>query len=470
MARTTGTFIVFLPNLPLPNKKTSIMSSEILDILEHEHDRDKTEAGNYFVANYPPFSFWSSEGVTRVNELLQEAPAAGVALGVYFHIPFCRKRCHFCYFRVYTDKNAEDIKGYIDAGIKELEIYAASPLVRGRKPKFVYFGGGTPSFLSVSQLKGLTDRMKALLAWDEAEEVTFECEPGTLNEAKLAALREIGVTRLSLGVENFDSHILEINGRAHRTVEIYRAYEYARLIGFPQINIDLIAGMVEETDENWRENVRKTIEILPDSVTIYQMEVPYNTGIYKEMKAEGKLVAPVADWHTKRAWVDYAFKELEKAGYTVTSGYTAVRDPSKTKFVYRDQLWTGADLVGLGVASFSHVAGTHFQNLTEFTQYIDAIGRGELPVSRAMATTEEERMIRELILQLKLGRVSLRYFAEKFGVDIGERFSREWADLKAKNLLVADKDWLVLSRDALLKVDTLLHAFFLPQHKGIRYT
>ena len=112
------------------------------------------------------------------------------------------------------------------------------------------------------------------------------------------------MTRLSLGVENFDKHILEINGRAHRTDEIYRAYDYARSIGFPQINIDLIAGMVEETDENWRENVRKTIELLPDSVTIYQMEVPYNTGIYKEMKAEGKLTAPVANWHTKRGWVD----------------------------------------------------------------------------------------------------------------------------------------------------------------------
>ncbi len=115
------------------------------------------------------------------------------------------------------------------------------------------------------------------------------------------------MTRLSLGVENFDNHILEINGRAHRTDEIYRAYNYARSIGFPQINIDLIAGMVEETDENWRENIRKTIELLPDSVTIYQMEVPYNTGIYKEMKAEGKLTAPVANWHTKRGWVDDAF-------------------------------------------------------------------------------------------------------------------------------------------------------------------
>jgi len=446
------------------------MSSEIIEILDHEKAHDDTEVGNYFVANYPPFSYWDAETTKTVPALLDQPQKPGVPLGVYFHVPFCRKRCHFCYFRVYTDKNADDVKGYLDAGIRELEIYAKTPLIHGRKPKFVYFGGGTPSYLSVSQLQSLTDRMKALLPWDEVEEVTFEAEPGTLTEQKLSALREIGVTRLSLGVENFDAHILEINGRAHRTNEIYRAYNFARSVGFPQINIDLISGMVEETDENWRENVRKTIELSPDSVTIYQMEVPYNTGIYREMKAEGKLVAPVANWHTKRGWVDYAFAEMEKAGYTVTSGYTAVRDPSKTKFVYRDELWQGADLVALGVASFSHVAGTHFQNITEFSQYLEALEKGDLPISRAMTTTVEERMIREFILQMKLGRVNRRYFVEKFGVDVADRFHEQFQDLQAKNLLSLQQDWLVLTREALLRVDTLLHAFFLPQHRGARYT
>src|SRR5678810_772058 len=121
--------------------------------------------------------------------------------------------------------------------------------------------------------------MKALLPWEHAREITFECESGTLTEPKLKAIREMGVTRLSLGVENFNDHILEINGRAHHSKEIARAYAYARSIDFPQINIDLIAGMVEETEENWKENIRKTIELQPDSVTIYQMEIPYNTTI-----------------------------------------------------------------------------------------------------------------------------------------------------------------------------------------------
>ena len=203
-----------------------------------------TTAGNYFVSNYPPFSFWRPDAVDDFFAALQRPPQPETPLGIYLHIPFCRKRCHFCYFRVYTDKDSAAIKGYIDAALKELAVYARQPMVGRRRPSFVYFGGGTPSYLSANQLKQLTDGMKALLPWDEVEEVTFECEPCTLTDHKLKAIRELGVTRLSLGVENFADHMLEINGRAHRSKEIWRAYRYARELDFPQINIDLIAGMV----------------------------------------------------------------------------------------------------------------------------------------------------------------------------------------------------------------------------------
>ena len=100
-------------------------------------------------------------------------------------------------------------------------------------------------------------RLTAVTPWTSAEEITFECEPGTLTESKLAAIRDLGVTRLSLGIENFDDHILELNGRAHRSAEIFRAYQFAQSLGFPQINIDLIAGMLGETEENWQRCVRE---------------------------------------------------------------------------------------------------------------------------------------------------------------------------------------------------------------------
>jgi len=429
----------------------------------------QTTVGNYFVSNYPPFSFWKPECVSELAAALERPPAPETPLGVYLHIPFCRKRCHFCYFKVYTDKDSAAIRGYIDAALRELAIYAAKPIIGGRKANFVYFGGGTPSYLSVDQLRHLTDGMKNLISWDGAEEVTFECEPGTLTGPKLKAIRDMGVTRLSLGVENFDDHILEINGRAHHSKEIARAYGFARELEFPQINIDLIAGMVEETEANWRQCVAKTIEMSPDSVTIYQMEVPYNTTIYKEMKTAGKLVAPVADWETKRGWVAWAFAELEKAGYTVASAYTAVKNKEKTRFVYRDRLWAGADLIGLGVASFGHLQGTHCQNLHDFEPYLNAVRAGQLPVYRALTPNADERLIREFILQLKLGRTQCDYFQKKFGVDVRQRFAQPLRALHDWGFGGVDGGAVRLNREGLLQVDRLLHEFFLPEHRNARY-
>lgn len=430
---------------------------------------EETTAGSYFVSNYPPYSFWSPDQVGEARATFERSPAPGTPLGIYLHIPFCRKRCHFCYFKVYTDKNAAEVENYLDAAVEELALYSEKPVLGGRKPKFIYFGGGTPSYISSRQLSSLVERMKRLLPWDEAEEVTFECEPGTLTEGKLRVIKDLGVTRLSLGVENFDDDILKVNGRAHTSKEIEPAYRFARSLGFPQINIDLIAGMVGETTENWRECVRKTIALDPDSVTIYQMEIPYNTTIFKEMKVQGQTVAPVATWKTKRDWVKYAFEELEDAGYTVGSAYTAVKDPSRTRFVYRDLLWAGADMLGLGVAAFSHVQGMHYQNEHEFGPYCAKLQQGTLPIYRALMLTREERMIRELILQMKLGHVRERSFRDKFGVDIRERFADTVDSLREQGFLAPAQDGLRLNRDGLLQVDKLLHEFFLPQHRNARY-
>ena len=159
---------------------------------------------------------------------------------------------------------------------------------------------------------------------------------------------------------------------------------------------------------------------------------------------------------------------LEANGYTISSGYTAVKNPERTKFIYRDSLWGGADLVGLGVASFSHVQGVHYQNLTEIDDYVAAIDSDQMPVKRAFRTNEEERMIREFILQMKLGRVQADYFRKKFGVSILERFALPLSELSEEGLLELANDSIVLNRDGLLCVDNLLHDFFLEHHRTDR--
>ncbi len=435
--------------------------------LPTSHD-DATKAGGYFVSNYPPFHYWGPEHVRDAYAAFDEGPKEGVPLGLYVHIPFCRKRCHFCYYKVYTDKNAAAIQEYLDALIEELRIYSEGAFVGDRKLQTIYFGGGTPSYLSAKQLTYLTEGLKRVLPWDDVEEVTFECEPGTLNEKKVAAIRDMGVTRLSFGIENFSDHVLEANGRAHLSKQVYAAYEWARNVGFPQINVDLIAGMLEETEENWLENVEKTIELDPDCVTIYQMEVPFNTTIYKRMKEAGELTAPVADWDTKRRWVKYAFAELEARGYEVNSVTTVVKDVENTQFLYRDSQWRGSDLIGIGVASFGHINHAHYQNVKDIGPYVETVNEDRLPIHRALRINDEEALVREFVLQLKLGRVERKCFTEKFGVDVADRFGDVLGMYEREGFLTVDSDAIELDRDALLQVDRMLHEFFLPEHRGER--
>ncbi len=429
-----------------------------------------TEVGSVFVANYPPFSAWNPESLPALYAALDSPPLPGATLGLYLHIPFCRKRCKFCYFRVYTDKDSGQIGAYLDALATEVELYAERAAIAGRPLKFVYFGGGTPSYISVRQLSGLVERLQAALPWTGAEEITFECEPGTLTRSKLEAIRGMGVTRLSLGIENFDDDVLRENGRAHVSTEIYRVLPWIAEMGFDQLNVDLIAGMVGETWETWRETVRKTVEIEPDSVTVYQMELPYNT-VYSQSLLGGGFDQPLADWPTKRAWHDYAFAELAAAGYVLSSAYTMVKPKGpSSRFVYRDSVWHGSDMLGAGVASFSHLSGVHFQNVAGWSEYLGALAEKRLPVGRALAITGRERLTREMILQLKLGTLALPYFRDKFGADVLAEFAPAWQRLQDEGMLRLGADEVTLTRAGLLEVDRLLPSFYDDRYRNARYT
>jgi oxygen-independent coproporphyrinogen-3 oxidase len=169
--------------------------------------------------------------------------------------------------------------------------------------------------------------------------------------------------------------------------------------------------------------------------------------------------------------VQDAFEALENAGYHIGSAYTAVKNPAKTSFVYRDRLWEGADLLGLGVASFGHINGVHVQNLDTWPKYQAAIDAGEVPLGRAYRPSHEERLIREFVLQLKRGSNSPQYFARKYGVDVLTRFAAPLDSLREDGYLAAaTSDRIALTREGLMRVDVLLPRFFLPEHAGIRYT
>ncbi len=429
----------------------------------------KTEVGSYFISNYPPFSQWSREQLPEIETALNSPPRE-VPLGLYLHIPFCRKRCKFCYFKVFTDNKASDIELYVQALSREIELVSQLPVMGGRPFRFVYFGGGTPSFLSGKQLTSLVDRLRNSVNWDHAEEVTFECEPGTLSEPKVKTIKELGVTRLSLGVENFSDEVLSENGRAHQSPEVFRSWDWITAAQFDNVNIDLISGMVGETWDNWKDCIKQTIQLSPDSVTIYQMELPFNT-VYSKDILGNQIETPVADWPTKREWVNYAFDELAAVGYHVSSAYTMVKDPSKVNFSYRDNLWKGSDLLATGIASFGHVSGVHYQNLPEWNDYIDPLLKeGRLPLGRCLRPTEHQMLIREMILQLKRGYLERDYFQQKYNTDIVAEWNAQWQSHAEEGMLTIGDDRIELTRKGLLHADGLLPVFFEEQHQGVRYT
>jgi coproporphyrinogen III oxidase-like Fe-S oxidoreductase len=161
---------------------------------------------------------------------------------------------------------------------------------------------------------------------------------------------------------------------------------------------------------------------------------------------------------------------LAQAGYEISSAYTMVKDKRQTQFVYRDALWHGADMFGTGVASFGHLGGVHVQNLDRWEDYVAALDRGELPLNRAFPTTPRDRLIREMILQLKTGRLDATYFRDKFGVEVLAEFRDGFQKLEADQILNITGSGVQLTRHGLLQIDRHLPVFFDPQYRTSRYT
>jgi oxygen-independent coproporphyrinogen-3 oxidase len=226
--------------------------------------------------------------------------------------------------------------------------------------------------------------------------------------------------------------------------------------------------MMGDTEEKWRDTVRKAVELEPDSVTIYQMELPYNTIISQEMINKG-VASPITDWQTKRHWVDYAFEQFQERGYRVASAYTLASTRKPCNFIYTDALWHGGDMIGLGVSSFSHFGGVHFQNAPRFEDYVNQLSAGQLPLWRALALTPKQKLIREMVLQLKTGRLDTEYFRAKFGVDVWEEFESAYESLGNDGFLEKDNGHIRLTRSGLLQVDHFLPEFFEPELRSVRY-
>jgi oxygen-independent coproporphyrinogen-3 oxidase len=428
--------------------------------------------GNYFVAAYPPFSTWQPEQVPALSDALNQ-PNPKTPLGLYIHLPFCQKKCDYCYYLSFIAQPAKVIERYLKSVADELALYSERRAVGGRPLAFVYFGGGTPSMLTPAQVRELASNLKRSLPWKDVPEVTFEVAPRSVRSDFLNTLRDVGITRISMGVQSFDDELLKLNGRVHLREDVLRAYRLIQETGFETgfdwVNLDLMCGLLGETDVKWQDTVQQVIRLAPESVTIYQTEIPHNTQLYRDLK-NNSLPAEPPSWPIKRARLDYAFGELHRAGYAIVSAYNAVRDPAKHEFQYQKHLWSGGDMLGLGVASFGYFGGVHYQNHVTLDNYESFVSERSFPVWRAFELEERDQMIREFILQLKCGHVEAAYFREKFAVDINRLFFDQLYSLYSQRLLIFTASGVQLTTEGLLKVDRLLPQFYDAHFRDVRYT
>ncbi len=443
-----------------------IASPEEVEARAHEvlvDDSREDVRGSPFVSAYPPFERWSPEHTPAFERVLA-SPPGNEPLGLYAHVPFCEQRCAYCVYLSRAGARPAAVAAYVDGLLSEAQRLARAPFLAGRRLEFVYVGGGTPSVLAPEEIERLLAGLRRALPWAAGAEVSFECAPRSATPDRLRVLREEGVTRLSIGVQQLDDEVLGHSGRIHTVTDCLRALEAAQCAGFDIVNADLIAGLAGQTEGSFLAGLEELLEREPASVTVYPLEIPANTPLFRALE-RGAPPAPLPAPADRRRFVGLARDALRQAGYTPISAYTAVRDPIAGGFRYQHAQYQGADLIGLGASAFAYLGGVHHQNLVHPDRYLARIAAGALPLGRAYRLSPAERALRELVLQLKLGRCDLDALARRHGVDprglAGGALSRGeragwWSEAEGV---------VEVSEAGLARIDRLLPALFVAEHR-----
>ena len=416
--------------------------------------------GEYFVPTYPPFAAWSYNSNSPLVPLPETSPQTA-PLALYVHVPFCVSKCDFCNNHSYIGARDTVVHSYLDAVSKEAALYGRHHLIERRPVSSVYIGGGTPSAITVDQIERLISGIQYSIPWRETQEVTFECAPRSVRAHFMEALRNLGITRVSLGVQSFNNLLLKLNGRIHYAEDTLRAVRTIREVGFQSFNIDLMVGLLGETENDWDDTLERTIALAPDSITVYQTEVPRGTQLYRDYE-ENRLPAELVSWEVKHTRVARAFETLEAAGYTIASGYSAIKSPDHL-LQYEKHISTGGDLLGLGVSAFSYLGESHFQNDITLESYESELSQEKLPLKRTYKLKESDRFVREFILQLKCGSANTASLQSKFGHSPAQLFQDLLNGLENDGYLVQSDSHINLTRKGLVCVDRLLPRFFAPE-------
>jgi putative oxygen-independent coproporphyrinogen III oxidase len=314
--------------------------------------------------------------------------------GLYVHVPFCLTRCGYCDFNAYAGLGHLASR-YVDALEAEAGLWADE--WRGERFGSVFFGGGTPTTLDTSDLARLLTGLRERFDFEAGAEVTIEANPDTVDEAKLAGLREAGYTRLSMGAQSFDQQVLGALERVHGPASVRRAFAAARAAGHTNVNLDLIYGANGETLASWRRTLEETIALRPEHVSAYALTIEPATPLGRKLQA-GLVPGPEPDLQADM--FDLACELLGEAGY----GHYEVSNWAFPGFECRHNLgyWRKQPYLGLGAGAHSYRDGRRWWNVRPPAEYLDVVEHGQPPVGGEERLTPEDERLEEVFLKLRI--------------------------------------------------------------------
>lgn len=378
-------------------------------------------------------------------------------LNLYVHIPYCIQRCAYCYYKTVNLKPAEKhdrIARYIDSLCQEIELASEYYRLKNRPVVSIYFGGGTPTILEGEHFERITATLRQHFNLENNPEFTIEAEPVTLTERKAEALKKLPMNRMSLGVQSFDDQIIARSHRLDNEKKVLKAVAIARDT-HAVINIDLMSGLADETEESWAHSVHRAIETGVDSITIYKTELYANTEYYKE-KRKHTLALPSED--QELGFIRYAVSQLEQAGYHPWSFYTFTKGGDH-KHVYATSTFLGDDCYAFGVSAFGKLGNILFQNTNDEDTYHEQLRNRKIPIMRGHRLSSLDSMIRELALGLKLVQFDLDRFQYRHGFQLKSLCADTLDRLHGEDFIRVEKDAIHLTPKGILYGDYVGKSF-----------
>ncbi|GAV22038.1 radical SAM family heme chaperone HemW [Carboxydothermus pertinax] len=370
------------------------------------------------------------------------------ARALYIHLPFCLKKCNYCAFTSFPGATGEEVFSYLNLLAEELK--QREHLLK--KPKTIYVGGGTPTYLLPQALEKLGEILASFIT-EELLEFTFEANPGIINKEKIRVLKEMGVNRISLGAQSFNDAVLRKMGRAHTAIQLIEAYNLLREEGFNNINLDLITGYPGDSRKSFLASLMTAINLKPEHLSLYDLKVEENTRLYEEVLA-GKVILPVED-EVAQSWEE-AIILLEQNGYEryEIANFAKNQNYSRHNLTY----WENQPYLGLGLSAHSKVGFLRFWNPDNLKDYQYMLKTGKFFDFEKLTLEEDAK--EEIILKLRLkAGLNLKEFREKYHWDFLEQYGEKVQNFVNLGLMALEGERLFLTRKGSFVANTLLIEF-----------